>query len=466
MTEGQVTCHVDARKMKVTLSINKPQDALAEPVLPEDLEDFLMQQGVVAGIDHNVLVHLATGRVFDKEYVVAQGYEPENGEDGYYEYFVNMEDMKAKPVVAEDGTVDYLNSLQIAMVEEGDMVAIYHPPTQGKSGLNVYGEPVRAVPGRNLSALKGKGIAETEEGNTYVAKLSGRIYLDGKRVCIDPIYTVSGDLGIGHGNIKFNGDVKIGGDMHSGLQIDARGSIFIQGHVGNCKLTAGKNVTIGKGIQGKYGCEINAGGDVAANFVEHCSIIAGGNVYANSLLNSTVQARDSVVVTSKDGKIIGGSINAIQSIQVKTLGNESGVRTRLTFGDTDELIAKLLELKKRQQKVEMDISILDEKAQLIDRLGNSASGEEAIKMRRQIAQAKILRQTENTEICKEIAEIQDWAKKAKENAHVRVLGTVYNGVILSSEGAVKVQTEAVKDVVFVKQSSQVVCISPEEWGKE
>ena len=466
MTGEQVTYHVDVRKMRVTLSINKPKDVPAEPILPEDLEDFLMHQGVTVGVDHNALVHLATGMVYDKEILVAQGYEPENGEDGYYEYFVNLEDMKSKPVVAEDGTVDYLNSLQIAMVEEGDTIAVYHAATTGKSGLNVFGESVRAVPGRNMSALKGKGIGEVEDGNTYVAKTSGRIYLDGKRVCIDPIYTVPGDLGIGHGNIKFNGDVQIGGDMHSGLQIDAKGSIFIKGHVGNCKLTAGKNVTIGEGIQGKYGCEIIAGGDVAANFVEHCSITAGGNVYANSLLNSTVQAKDSVVVTSKDGKIIGGSIQAIQAIRVKTLGNESGVRTRLTFGDTEELVARLLELTKRKQKVEMDISILEEKAKALNRKGTGAPESDVITIKRQIAQAKILRQTEDAEIMKEMAEIQDMAKRAKENAHVRVLGVVYNGVIFSSEGAAKVQTEAMKDVVFVNQSNQVVCMSPEEWGKE
>ena len=440
-----MTFHVDAKKMRVTLAINKPNDVPAEPILPEDLEDFLMHQGVTVGVDHNALVHLATGMVYDKEILVAQGYEPEKGEDGYYEYFVNLEDMKSKPVVAEDGTVDYLNSLQIAMVEEGDTIAVYHAATTGKSGLNVFGESVRAVPGRNMSALKGKGIGEVEDGNTYVAKTSGRIYLDGKRVCIDPIYTVPGDLGIGHGNIKFNGDVQIGGDMHSGLQIDAKGSIFIKGHVGNCKLTAGKNVTIGEGIQGKYGCEIIAGGDVAANFVEHCSITAGGNVYANSLLNSTVQAKDSVVVTSKDGKIIGGSIQAIQAIRVKTLGNESGVRTRLTFGDTEELVARLLELNQK---------------------GTGAPESDVITIKRQIAQAKILRQTEDAEIMKEMAEIQDMAKRAKENAHVRVLGVVYNGVIFSSEGAAKVQTEAMKDVVFVNQSNQVVCMSPEEWGKE
>ena len=77
-----------------------------------------------------------------------------------------------------------------------------------------------------------------------------------------------------------------------------------------------------------------------------------------------------------------------------------------------------------------------------------------------------MRQTEDAEIMKEMTEIQDMAKRAKENAHVRVLGVVYNGVIFSSEGTAKVQTEAMKDVVFVNQSNQVVCMSPEEWGKE
>ena len=116
--------------------------------------------------------------------------------------------------------------------------------------------------------------------------------------------------------------------------------------------------------------------------------------------------------------------------------------------------------------VEMDISILEEKAKALNRKGTGTLESDVITIKRQIAQAKILRQTEETEIMKEMTEIQDMAKRAKENAHVRVLGVVYNGVIFSSEGTAKVQTEAMKDVVFVNQSNQVVCMSPEEWGKE
>lgn len=463
MEKELITCKIDPQKMWVHMAVNQPENRIAEPIPVSYFKEHLRQKGVVYGIDESALEYLAGSTKYGEEIVVAQGKKPEKGIDGFYEYFVNLEDKKAKPVVAEDGTVDYLNSLEIAMVEEGQAIAKYHPPTPGEPGVNVYGEEVKAQQGKALPSLKGKGFESTEDGKDYFAKVSGRIFLDNGRICVDPIYVVTGDLGIGHGNIKFNGDVEIRGDMHSGLQIDAEGSIFITGHVGNCKLNAKENVTIGDGIQGKYGCEINAGGDVAANFVEHCTIKAGGNIYANSLLNSTVYARESVIVTSKNGMIVGGNVRGIQAVHVKNLGNEAGVRTRVSFGETLDLVTEMTELKKRQKKVEFDISVFEEKAKVFDQTGVSFGGTDTKKLKRQIAQAKVLRQTEEKELIKEIEKLDDMIKRAKASAHVYVSGTIHSGVILTSDNASVVQGETMREIVFRKRYNAIETVAPEDF---
>lgn len=458
-----IICTIDPNHMWVSIAIQKPREQDEISFSTEYLMELLKEKGVKTGIDHAALESLSLGAVYDKEIVVARGKKPVDGKDGYYTYYVPLEDKKAKPVVAEDGSVDYLNSLEISMVEEGQVFASYIPPTKGEYGYTVFSEMIKPNPGKQISILKGKGFTISEDGKDYIAKLSGRIYTDNDRIIIDPIYIVNGDLSIEHGNITFNGDVEVRGDVRSGIRIDAAGSIFIQGHVGNCKLKAGGTITIGKGVQGKYGCEIIADGDVAGSFVERCNITSRGKVYANSLMDCRVFARDSVIVSSKQGCIIGGSVNAMQVILAKSLGNNSGIITKVFFGEMVSYRKELNSAKNRLNKVQEDIALLEgqiDKYAMID-AGTMTKEMEHIKM--QIMRAKVLRQAEQKELEHTVEGLEEELKNARLHSYVRVTGVVYPGVMLMTESSTYVQAEAYKDVYYRPWLNEIQVMSPEEF---
>lgn len=467
MDKSMIVCNISANHMWVSMAIRKPEGeedvTFSTTYLLDFLMEYLKEKGIKAGINRVAVETLASYVAYDKEVVVASGKQPVDGADGYYKYFVPLEDKKAKPVVAADGSVDYLNSLEIAMVEEGQIFAQYIPPTKGEYGYNVFSEMIKPNPGKQIPMLKGKGFTISEDGKQYIAKLSGRIYTENDRIIIDPVYVVKGDLGIEHGNIQFNGDVEVRGDVHSGLKIEAAGSIFINGHVGNCKLKAGGTITIGKGIQGKNGCEIEAGGDVAGSFVEYCNIRSGGKVYANSLLDCRVFARDSVYVTSKHGCIIGGSVNAMQTIEAKGLGNESGTITKLSFGEMPEYRKELNVAKNRLKKVKEDIQVLEGQLEKYDMLDAKSITKEMENIKMQIVRAKVLRQTEERELGQKIESLGEELQRARRQSCIKVSGVVYPGVMILSESAIHAQTEAVKEVYYRSWLNKIQVLSKEEY---
>ena len=466
MDTDRIIMIIDEKHMNVSLVAKRSEDNEPLDVTADSIIELLQKNGVKVGINRAAVQSFAAYAAYDKEVIVASGKPAVNGEDGRYHYLVPLEDQKDKPVVAEDGSVDYLNSLKLAMVEEGQTIAVYKPPTKGEYGYTVFSEILKPVPGRQLPMLKGKGFTVSEDGLTYSAKLSGRIFTENGRIIIEPIYVVKGDLGIEHGNIDFNGDVEVHGDVHSGLRIEAKGCIFINGHVGNCKLHAGGNITIGKGVQGKYGCEIVAGGDVAASFVERCNITSGGNVYADSLMDCRVFARDSVFVTSKHGCIIGGSVNAMQKITAREIGNEAGVITKLQFGEMPQYRKECNGHKKRLQKTIEDIAVFESQLEKYEQLETGKLSADMEQIKTQIIRAKIVRQAEKHSLEERIRQMELELKAAHEDSFVRVTGIVHPGTMVMAEAAVYVQNEAYKDVYYRQWLGKIRLLSPEEYENQ
>lgn len=463
MERDWVVLNIDQNHMWVSLAIKEPDHEETVNFTTDFIMDFLKENGVKAGINKTAIEALVSSMPYEEEVVVASGKPAVDGRNGVYQYLVPLEDQKAKPVVAQDGSVDYLNSLKLAMVEEGQTFAIYEPPTKGEYGYTVFSEMVKPAPGRHAPVLRGKGFNVSEDGREYKAKLSGRIYTDNGRIIIEPLYEVRQNLDIEHGNIAFNGDVQIGGDVRSGLSIVAEGSIFVNGHVGNCQLRAGGNIIIGKGVQGKYGCKISARGDVAASFVERCNITAEGNVYADSLMDCRVFARNSVFVTSKKGCIIGGHVSALQGITAKEIGNELGIVTRVQFGETNLHREELNRYKARLKKVKEDIHLLERQMDKYDRIEGSEMSREMELMRMQVIRAKVLRQAEQRRLEDTIPQVEEELRSAEKDSFVRVTGAIYPGAVIVTETASYAQEEAYKDVYYKQHAGQIKPLSPEEF---
>lgn len=251
MEKDWVILKIDDGRMTVSLMVTKPEGE--QQLCPPKgfIENYLKEHGVTAGIDKDAIAKLYKPENYGQDIVVARGKPPVNGRDGFYEYMVALEDDRSKPIIKEDGSVDYINSLKLAMIKKDDLFAVYVPPTQGEPGYTVCSEVVPPIKGKDLRKLRGKGFVVSEDGKEYRAALDGRIRKNEDKIIIESVYEVHGDLDIQQGNVKFNGDVEVRGDVRSGLTIETNGNIYIHGHVGGCRLIAGGSITIQKRYSGQ-----------------------------------------------------------------------------------------------------------------------------------------------------------------------------------------------------------------------
>lgn len=329
---GKVTIASDG--MSATLFLEPPSDGIAYSV--ESLSSFLKTKGVYGGVIYSALEEMTQNNIYNTDYVVAKGQLPEEGKEGYFETFFDVNKNK-KPIIRSDGSVDYQSMSDIPMVRAGDVLAIYHPAVQGTHGFDVRGRTLRAAPCKDMQPIKGKGFSYDDDTCSYVADIEGKIEYDGKTLRIQNVYELNGDLDLVAGKIDFRGDVVVKGSVKAGTMIRATKSITVHGSVEAATLISGGDIVLKKGMQGGKKAKISCGGDLYANFIEFTDIDVKGKVEANIIMNCNVSAGKEIVVSGKKGAIVGGKSYAVGSISSSLIGNVAGHKTTVAVGIKQEL---------------------------------------------------------------------------------------------------------------------------------
>lgn len=462
MEKDWVVLKIDDQRMWVSLTIKEPVGEEAPCFSADFIEGYLRENGITAGIDREAIEALTEHVAYGKEVIVAKGKAPVNGRNGVFQFTSMVEDAKSKPVVNPDGSVDYYNSLKLAMVDKDELFAVYIPATAGEYGFTVFSEMLPPLKGKELRGLRGKGFYTSEDGNEYRACFRGRITKTENRITIEKVYVVKGDLDIEKGNINFNGDVEIVGDVRSGLSIVTDGSIFVHGHVGGSLLVAGGNITIRKGIQGRNKCEIDAKGDVACSFVERCIIKAEGNIYADSILDSEVTAKQKVIVSSKKGLVVGGVVTGVQGVVVKEAGNETGVATTLQAGIVQEELEKATKLSEEREKLVETIVLLDKNLKVYESLPGNRRTKDTEATRMKIFRAKVIKVTELKTLDENLAKINDAIDTARKDASIQITGVSHAGIKINIGRSTLVSKDTWKDVVYKSINESILAVSGDE----
>lgn len=350
------TVIISEDKMSASLILCIPDNN--EPYTLKDLKDLLAANDVKYGIDEEALQKMIDLSNYNNAVVVARGRQPVPGKDGYYTYNFRTE-ANSTPRILEDGSVDYLNMDLFESVTAGQVVATYEKATGGVAGFTVNGEIRMATPGKELAPLRGQGFTVSKDKSEYVSLLNGRIELveDGK-IEISNVYTVTGDLDVSVGNIRFDGDVYVMGRMRSGLSIIANGNVVIDGHVGNVTIRSGGDVVLKNGMQCSKSGYIECSGNVSGRFFEAVKIKAQGDVNANYFFNCDIESGGKITVSGNKGLIIGGTARSLLGIEAHGLGNIAEVPTHICVGITDEIITRHNDLTHKIKKVDEEIDTL------------------------------------------------------------------------------------------------------------
>jgi uncharacterized protein (DUF342 family) len=432
-------------KTYVRLS-NDEMEAYLYIAVPEDghnydkkeLMDILAQNRVTYGIDEGIIDEIVDKGIHYREVLVAEGIRPQDGIEGTYEYKFNTNPSK-KPVIREDGTVDYWSVFAVQGVGEGDVIAVYIPATSGTKGTTVTGRVSEGKKGKDLLPLKGTGFKCAEDDVTYIATVNGKIEFQNNRISISNMLEISGGIDYTNGRIDFRGDVVIHGEVENGSYIYAGGSVTIDGNVQGITIVAGKDVILRKGLQGGERTSIKAGGNIFAQFIENAHVEAKGSIIADVLMNSTVIAGEKIEIVGKRATIVGGVTKAISMITVPVAGNQAETKTKLVVGVDDELKDRM----KRIQAVAVmiDNMIIDINKELDELEKMKNEGPELAKVRVKEKTMELLRKkikciSDKAEFTKELEDLEEKNLNSK-GACIEVSKYTYPGVTIQANSAIK-----------------------------
>lgn len=438
----------------MTAFLRLPEPLEGQSYQADEIMGVLKSQGVVYGIEEGAIHNLLIQGNYDKDVEVAFGKPAQDGTQGYYEYFFD-ENFEGKPTINADGTVNYQIKL-FEMVTEGQKIAEYHPAKHGIDGCTVRDTPVRAIPGRDMPKLRGRGFAVQEDGVTYVASISGKIERVQEKITILPVFEVNGDVDVNMGNIDFRGDVIIHGSINDDVEVRATGTVTVDKVIQGGSVYANKDVVLAGGVLGNSKSVIDAKGNVSAKFFEYATIRSKGNVTADVFLNSNIYCEGKAMILSNKGCVIGGTVHAVSGIEANSIGNNAQVNTRVLVGNGGEIRKKMEELrnsiKKAVANIEKTEMILQKFTEFEEQTGQSVKDDPRRVQLVRIRVRDLAKKAADEDALRKLQTMVDNAK----DATVRVHKFVYPGVWVSIDTCDAKCKDEFKDVEFFKKQGKVV----------
>ncbi len=441
---------VSEDKMSVTLSITQPTNDAVIGV--RDVMRALREYDIKQGIKKDVIKQMTDEKLYFTDMVIAEGKPAVRGEDGRFEFHFRKE-VKSEPKLLPNGAVDYKGIELFETVEKGQVIADYIAATAGEFGYDVHGNILTPERGHDLPALKGKGFYISEDKKQYIADITGIIeWVDDETIEIRNVYVVTGNVDLSVGNINFDGDVDISGDVESGFMISASGNVSIGGNCEACSIYAGRDVLIKGGVQGRGTSEIVAGGVIIGQFFESCTIRAEGNITCTYLLNCDTVTEAFLQVAGRRGVIIGGHTTAKTGLECFGIGNVAESKSIVEVGVGDGDTRAYQELMDRCEKVQKDIDTLEEGIEKIMAMPERDEKVEAFYD--QLTKALYTQKKEIKGLLEE-REIKIFKMSQQQNATIEVKGTVYPGTRVFISSVVYLVRDTLKNVIFVKEDGRV-----------
>lgn len=418
---------------------------------------ILASRQITTGISEETITEMLEQKEYYTKVVVASGTPAQDGRDGSFEYFFDTETEK-KPKILPDGSVDYRTMAHIPTVSAGSVIARYTPAGEGKDGVDLYGNVLAARKGKELPELKGRGFSVSEDRRTYTAEVSGKIVMENRRITIQNFLEVKDDVDVLTGDICFDGDILVHGNVNGGRRVQAGGNLTVEGHVESCELSAGGDIVLTHGMQGGGRGIVSCKGSVSGKFFEQTEITAGKNVSANSILNCSVKAGGDIEVSGRQGAIIGGSVFAGHSIQASTVGNISEVQTELTAGDSGELERQLKQLEQEYEKLQEQMDktgfVL---RRIMERKEAEKGPEPSLEIRMQVIQITRLKITLDSKINTNSQERKNILEKLTmaEDARITIRQSAYPGTRICMNGAYYQVKEVISSLTFRKREDGI-----------
>lgn len=309
----------------------------------KDIENELKANKITEGISTKMIRAFVAGPQYCRDIPIAKGTAVIQGTDAKIRYMFNTEPT-ARPKLLEDGSVDFHELNLFTSVKEGDLLAELTPEKEGTPGKDIFGNVIIPAKIRKGVLKFGKNIEASEDRLKIYSLVDGDVKLEGDTVFVSNTYRVAANVDPSTGDLHYNGNIVIPGNVCAGFTVEASGDIEVDGVVEGATLIAGGNIVLKRGVQGMNRCLLQAGNDIVAKFLESCKAKAGRTVNIGSCLHSDVDAGETVVVSGRKGFVIGGNVSAGQRIEASVFGNKMNTATNIKVGVEPEILDRFKDL--------------------------------------------------------------------------------------------------------------------------
>lgn len=352
----------DLYNASIKLSLDKDEayiiitapETEGKEICEEQIHDFLLENNIVFGIDTEQIKQICLEKKYDVEVLIASGQPPENGQDGWIEYYFDKDNFghaKEKP----DGSLDFKDLGLIINVAKDQKLCTIHMHTSGINGTNVLGGSILAKKGRPIKSPLGTNTYLSEDGKVLFSSIVGQVIYKAGTVSVSELFILKGNVDNGIGNIVFDGTVIINGDILSGFSVCALGDVEVYGMVEAASVKSGGNIILHNGMNGVGKGTLEAKGTIKATYIENATVISKGDIYVETLLNCIVKCEANLELSSKKGLIAGGSCIVAKNIISHTIGHPSHIKTYVAVGVSSNLSEEITATKNLITSIEKEV---------------------------------------------------------------------------------------------------------------
>jgi uncharacterized protein (DUF342 family) len=322
-------------KMKAFLSFAKtdPENSLS---VTEGVINFeLDKAGVKYGIFADVVNDIAGGNKRGEKILIAAGLEPIDGEEAKFEFFFPTE-KSLKPQVKENGQIDYKELSAVSSVLKDVLLIRKTPATSGTNGVDVRGNVILAINGKDVNISLGPGVYKDIETSLLIKSgVEGVVFYNPRNnyIEVQQLYVIQGSVDYSTGNVRVNCSVVVKGDVKPGFSITTKSNVDIKGVVEVASIKCEGTLNVKDGIIGDRNQVIMAGSDIHTGYLNKAIIKCGGSVYiASEVRNSIVESNDELMIVKSFGVILGGKITAANKVLAPFIGNSYSIPTEIEVG--------------------------------------------------------------------------------------------------------------------------------------
>lgn len=275
----------------------------------------------------------------EHNFVVASGIPAKQGESGWIKFYFPR---ATRVVLKDDGSADFRNINKYVHVKEGEKLATLFEGIAGEQGTDLTGNPIYPNPIDRPRLTLGKNVIPktipdpekpTRQLKEYYAGLSGVIFSTDNSLTVSPELNIESNIGLGTGNINFEGAIRVKGTIEEGAVVVCNGSLFIEGNVESSDVAVGEDLDVKGGVKAKGQGIIKVKGDLRAKFIENSNLEVDGDIIVeNFILQSNIKCLGNVILTGDTSSIISSDILAFQGITVSSLGSSAQLDTTVEIG--------------------------------------------------------------------------------------------------------------------------------------